>query len=340
MRPRRRRLAWISAAGACLPDVPYLARALSLAARRGRRLSVAEAMTELDYVGTPDWKPDLAVHSLVPIAALLGLAGAARSETVREDVRAFAAGWAGHNLIDLATHSSDARPHLWPLSRRRWRSPVSYWDRRHHALAVLALEHMLVVGLLCGIAARRPGLGGLGLLGGFIRHPRQVGAVLPTSLTTVNAMLDMTDWSRVERVAELGAGTGVFTGELLRRVGPDGEVIAFEIDPRLADGLAQRFDDPRLRIVNDSAELLAEELRGGEVDVVVSALPFTSLPAAVRERVLLGITETLRDGGVMLAIQYSRTRERDFERHFASLRTRRSLRNVPPALLYACYPRR
>ena len=80
----------------------------------------------------------------------------------------------------------------------------------------------------------------------FIKHPRQVGALVPTSKSTVGTMLDMTEWGRVSCVVELGAGTGVYTEELLRRVGDDAMVLAFEIDPGLACRLTGRFHDRRL----------------------------------------------------------------------------------------------
>src|SRR5437899_89856 len=54
----------------------------------------------------------------------------------------------------------------------------------------------------------------------FAAHPRQVGALVPTSRRTVQEMLDMTDLRRARLVVELGAGTGAYTGELLRRIGP------------------------------------------------------------------------------------------------------------------------
>lgn len=39
---------------------------------------------------------------------------------------------------------------------------------------------------------------------------------------------------------------------------------------------------------------------------------------------------------MILAIQYSTARQRDLERVFGKVRRRRSIRNLPPALLYAC----
>jgi len=49
----------------------------------------------------------------------------------------------------------------------------------------------------------------------FFAHPRHVGAVLPTSRRTVRETLDLADLSSARLVVELGAGTGVYTRELL-----------------------------------------------------------------------------------------------------------------------------
>jgi phospholipid N-methyltransferase len=68
----------------------------------------------------------------------------------------------------------------------------------------------------------------------FVADPRAVGAVLPTSRWAVRDMLDMADVAAAGLVVELGAGTGVQTGELLARLRPDARLIAFEIDARLA----------------------------------------------------------------------------------------------------------
>jgi phospholipid N-methyltransferase len=118
------------------------------------------------------------------------------------------------------------------------------------------------------------------------RHPRQVGAVLPTSRRAVRDMLDLAELEQARLVVELGAGTGVHTTALLERMGPHAELIAFEIDPRLADQLQRKLPDPRLRVVAGSAEDVPEVLAGRRPQVVVSALPFTSLPAGTGRLIL------------------------------------------------------
>jgi len=171
----------------------------------------------------------------------------------------------------------------------------------------------------------------------FLANPRQVGAILPTSRRAVRDMLDMANFEQARCVAELGAGTGVYTEEILKRLRPDARLLAFELDPTLVATLSERFDDPRLRVINDSAENVENYLEdGSKVDIIVSGLPFTSLPEPVKRNIFKQVARVLAPGGTMVAIQYSTMVQRDLERTFASVRRRLSPVNVPPAFLFAC----
>jgi phospholipid N-methyltransferase len=177
---------------------------------------------------------------------------------------------------------------------------------------------------------------GLRLLRAFATNPRQVGAVLPTSRTAVRAMLDLADVPSARLVVELGAGTGVATRELLARLGPDARLVAVEIDPQLARLLTERLRDPRLQVVVGSAEDLGDHLDGERADVVVSMLPFTSLEAGLRGRLLDQLPRALTPAGTALVIQYSPLVLGELRRRFAGVRIRVTPWNVPPAFLYAC----
>ena len=176
----------------------------------------------------------------------------------------------------------------------------------------------------------------LRFLRAFVANPRQVGAVLPTSRWAVRDMLDLADLPGAGLVVELGAGTGSQTGEVLRRLGPDARLVALEIDPALADVLEGRFDDPRLQVVRGSAEQLADHLGGRLADVVVCALPFTSLEQGLRRRILDQLPRALAPGGTAVVIQYSPLVEGELRRRFGSVRRRVSPLNVPPAFLFVC----
>ena len=170
----------------------------------------------------------------------------------------------------------------------------------------------------------------------FLAHPRRVGAVLPTSGRAVADMLDMAPLERAGLVVELGAGTGSHTAAVLARLGRQAELVAFEIDPALAAALRTKLPDSRLRVITGSAETVEDVLDGRRPDVVVSALPFTSLPAGTGRLILERTARVLAPQGVLLVLQYSPFIVRELSRLFARRDRRVCLRNVPPAFLYAC----
>jgi phospholipid N-methyltransferase len=171
----------------------------------------------------------------------------------------------------------------------------------------------------------------------FLANPRAVGAILPTSKKAVRDMLDMADFGQARCVAELGAGTGVYTEEILGRLRPDARLLGFEVDQDLVETLSGRLSDSRLEVIHDSAENLENYLSEGEkVDVIVSGLPFTSLPEKIKRNMFEQVKRVLAPDGVMVAIQYSTVVQKDLERYFDSVRRRVSFVNVPPAFLFAC----
>lgn len=170
----------------------------------------------------------------------------------------------------------------------------------------------------------------------FFAHPRAVGALMPTSGRAVGDMLDLARIEDATLVVEFGAGTGVHTRALLGRMAPNARLLAFEVDSRLCAALDATIDDTRLQLVRGSAEDVERHLGGAHVDVLVSALPFSSLPGAVRRRVLDLCPRILAPGGVMLVLQYSTLLQRDLEQRFASVERTISPLNLPPAFLFRC----
>jgi phospholipid N-methyltransferase len=137
-------------------------------------------------------------------------------------------------------------------------------------------------------------------------------------------------------IVEMGAGTGPYTREIVKRLHRDARLIAFEIDPVLAAGLERDYRDPRLLVANDSAEQMGSYLNGQRADVVVSAIPFTSLPPRERENLLRAAQANLAEHGTLLVLQYSPFIQGQLEKIFASVERRVAPLNVPPAFLFAC----
>ena len=172
----------------------------------------------------------------------------------------------------------------------------------------------------------------------MLQHPRTVGAVWPTSRRAVEDLLDMGDLAGANVIVEFGAGTGVYTEGILRRLGPKAHFLSYEVDGRMAKAVSRRLPDSRLEVIHASAEGVGKRLQtlGAKADVVVSSLPFSTLPAPVRHNLLDAAHEALAPGGVFLVLQYSKTVLPELERRFPRIRRRFSPLNIPPAMLFAC----
>lgn len=179
----------------------------------------------------------------------------------------------------------------------------------------------------------------------FVRDPRSVGAVAPSSRFLASKMVAGIDFSPGVRVVEFGPGTGPFTEAILARMPEDGHYLGIERDASFAAHLRARF--PGSEIVEGSVENLVPLLADRDllpIDHVVSGLPFASLPREVTRTVLESTSAALRGGGTFTTFQYvhsfplpSAVR---FRRHMAGLfgplsARRVEVRNLPPALVFS-----
>lgn len=170
----------------------------------------------------------------------------------------------------------------------------------------------------------------------FIRSPRTVGSITPSSGYLARAMVRPIDWTAVNHVVELGAGTGPITRELQRASRSSVRITLFEKDPALRRHLATAF--PEYRCYPDACRLL-ETLRkeGNEtVDAIVSGLPFFNFSSSLREQLMHQIVSALKPGGLFVAFQYSLQMKKQFAPHFHIDDIRFVPWNVPAAFVYIC----
>jgi phospholipid N-methyltransferase len=175
----------------------------------------------------------------------------------------------------------------------------------------------------------------------LLRNPRSVGAIAPSSLYLARRMV--VGIAGAEQIIELGPGTGVFTREIVGRVGPGCRVLAVEVNRAFVDRLQRAW--PQVDCVCASAETLpalaaARGISG--VDHIISGLPFASLPAETTRRILDGVHETLRVGGTFTTFQYvhayGMTAAASFRRELSARlgsgpHSHLVVRNVPPAFV-------
>ena len=145
------------------------------------------------------------------------------------------------------------------------------------------------------------------------------------------------------------------TRDLLAAMPSDSRLIAFEISPRFAEYLRESIDDPRLVLVEDSAENLGYHLRAhgiDKVDAVVSSLGLTIMPEPLRMKIFDDLMDYTDDDTVITQFQYlhglvfrpgleikqlRRLNSENFlRRYFKSVTRDFVWRNLPPAVVYTC----
>jgi phospholipid N-methyltransferase len=175
----------------------------------------------------------------------------------------------------------------------------------------------------------------------FFRHPRMLGSIVPSSRFLIKQLLEPIDWGQARVIVEYGPGVGSITAEVLRRMRPDAILIAIETNPEFVSFLRSSTKDERLRVIEASAESVDEILRqhGHEkASYIISGIPFSTIPAAVRERILRKTCSVLEPGGSFLVYQFSTRVLQDLRRIFRYVRRQFEPLNVLPAHLFFCRP--
>jgi phospholipid N-methyltransferase len=177
----------------------------------------------------------------------------------------------------------------------------------------------------------------------FLRSPRTVGAVTPSSRAVADAIVEHVDFGQPSRIVELGPGTGALTGPIVERMGPHIDFLALEIDPAFCERIQARW--PAVQCICASAEQLdsiAADHGMTPVDHIVSGLPFVSLPQAMTRQILESVVSVLRPGGTFSTFQYLHAygmpagaafRKSMSARMGSEPDVRLVMKNLPPALV-------
>jgi phospholipid N-methyltransferase len=173
----------------------------------------------------------------------------------------------------------------------------------------------------------------------FLKHPKMLGSLIPSSRFLVNHVLAEVDWKRARVFLEYGPGVGTFTTEILRRMRPDAVLIALETNTDFVQFLRGRLRDHRLHVIHGSAadaRAALAQLKLDRADYVISGIPYTTIPPDVRESILRTTHEVLDPNGAFLVYQFTRTVLPYLQQVFDSVSQDFEPLNVMPARLFYC----
>lgn len=173
----------------------------------------------------------------------------------------------------------------------------------------------------------------------FIKHPRMLGSVIPSSRFLVQQVLKPIDWARARVIVEYGPGVGTITRHVLKRMRPDARMIVLDTNTDFVEFLRTAIPDPRLEVVHGSAADVAKVLaeRGlKQADYAISGIPFSTMPAELRESIVQSTHDALAPGGAFLVYQFSSKVRPDLERVFADVKPGFEPLNILPAHVFVC----
>lgn len=129
-----------------------------------------------------------------------------------------------------------------------------------------------------------------------------IGSFAPSSKHLAQAMIKYLDPDRPQRILEVGAGTGAITKQIAQCIRKDHHVDVVEIFPSFARLLTRRFQNFS-NIEIHCLDVL--QLKNFEsYDVIVSSLPFNSLPAPLTKALIEHLIKLAKDGAMLSFFEY------------------------------------
>lgn len=170
----------------------------------------------------------------------------------------------------------------------------------------------------------------------FWKDKQMVGAISPSTRFLGEKMIENVDFDKARMIVELGPGTGVFTELILNRMHPDAKLLVFELNDSFYQNLAKRFDDPRVQIIHDSAEKIADYTDRKKVDAVISSLPLMVFSEELRNNVVNAAYDSLKKDGKYMQFQYSLQSKKLLQSVYKTVSVKFTMKNLPPAFVYTC----
>lgn len=173
----------------------------------------------------------------------------------------------------------------------------------------------------------------------FIKSPKIIGSITPSSRFLRDEMLRDIDFKNAKYIAEYGPGTGCITTEILKRARNDAKILCFEVNRNFCSHLRRSIKDPRLLIINDSAENVKKHIKKlgiKKFDCIVSSLPFSILPPEEKFSIIKETKSILKNNGKFIVYQYWSNFKKHIAEYFSNISVRFVPLNIPPSFVYVC----
>lgn len=169
----------------------------------------------------------------------------------------------------------------------------------------------------------------------YIKNPRTIGAIAPSSKYLSSEMIKNIDFRNINLIVEYGAGTGSFSEKIIERKKSETVLILIEQNIEFCKILNQKFQNsPNVKIIHSSAENVVSIIRKSgfeKADYIISGLPFTSLPEKISQNIFTATKNIIGKEGKFITFQYSMIKCNFFNRYFKIASIEYVKKNIPPA---------
>lgn len=170
----------------------------------------------------------------------------------------------------------------------------------------------------------------------FIKNPRQIGSVIPSSKRLSRKMAEQIDYDKAKNIVELGPGVGPYTELILKNKKSEAKYIAFEKNEDMVKILKEKFKD--ITIYNKAEEMTKTLKENGinSIDHIISGLPFTVLETDIRNTILEQAYDNLEVGGKFITFQYSLDLYKYLKGKYKKVEIKFVPLNIPMTFVYVC----
>lgn len=180
------------------------------------------------------------------------------------------------------------------------------------------------------------GKGRLVFIQQFLKHPFQIGSVIPSSHFLERRIVAAAEIASADVVVELGPGTGGVTRAILQALPEHARLLSIEINPHF-HALVSRIADsrliPHLGSACDLEEILARYDLGAP-NAIVSGIPFSTMSRRVGSQILEAVASLLAANGHFVAYQVSNRVASLCQPFLGAGRSATELLNLPPMRVY------
>ena len=170
----------------------------------------------------------------------------------------------------------------------------------------------------------------------FIDEPKKIGSLTPSSKFLARKMLKNLPWKNFSSVAELGAGTGTFTKQIVRYKTEDCKFLVVEQDSAMRNLLEEKYPQLIFDSYAENLNATLHRINFLQTDCIISGLPFANMDEDLRRRIIENVQKSLKRGGFFVMFQYSWQMKGMLNEYFSDVKIDFFPWNFPPAFVYFC----